>query len=179
MVDNQGGDWLIQLTLIDAIHRSRGNADPAGFFLIVDDVVLNLGQLTQAVKTSGCGVIWRGPIKYCEDLNAKKHTGVINRFKREARRFLEVSGKGFKEQLERNLGSQSTFCMGTQVDFVYIPSGIATAWVKAAQQMIGSGLIFAFPFYMALFGIAPMEDMVVIRTYYLSKEARANSLLKG
>lgn len=170
----------MQRSLIDAIQKSRGIANPAGFLFITDDVLLNLGQLTRAVNTSGCEVIWRSPNERCEDILASgKHRRMLGFFLSEARSFFKVSEEGFKKQLARNLGSESTYCMGIQNDFLYIPSGMAKAWAKVAQQMTDSGLVFTFAYYTAIYGIAPVEDMVVLRTHYLSHGRRAVDLLKG
>lgn len=170
----------MQRALIDAIQKSRGNANPAGFLFMTDDVLLNLGQLTHAVNTSGCGVIWRSDNELCEDILARgKHRRMIGLFLSEARSFFEVSEEGFKEQLARNLGSESTYCMAIQNDFLYIPSEMAKAWAKVAQQMTDSGLVFTFAYYTAIYGIAPMKDMVVLRTRYLNRGSRAEHLLKG
>ena len=170
----------MQRSLIDAIQRSRGSADPAGFLFIVDDVLLNLGQLTRAANASGCDVFWRSAIGICEDVESdKKHDRVFDRFLLETREFFQLSSERFKKQLVRNMGSPSIYCMGMQNDFLYVPSKMATAWADVAQQMTDSGLVFTFALSTAIYGIAGMEDMVVLQTHYLEKNGRADKLLEG
>lgn len=180
MVDHNGGGWLMQRSLIDAIERRREGVDPAGFLFIADDVLLNLGQLTRAVRTSGCDVIWRSDHNICEDVKIEgKHDRVFDRFLSEAREFSQLSDETFNDQLARNLGTSSTYCMGSQNDFIYIPTKMATAWTKVAKQMTDVGLVFTYTFNTAIYGIAPIEDMVILRTDYLSKENRSDNLLQG
>ena len=170
----------MQRSLIDATQRSRGSVDPAGFLFIADDVLLNLGQLTRAANASGCDVFWRPAVKLCEDVESdEKHEHVFGRFLLEAREFFQLSSERFKEQLARNMGSPSIYCMGMQNDFMYVPSKMATAWADVAQQMTDSGLVFTFAFNTAIYGIAGMEDMVVLQTHYLDKNGRADKLLQG
>ena len=170
----------MQRSLIDAIQRSRGSADPAGFLFIADDVLLNLGQLTRAANASGCDVFWRSAVGICEDVGSdEKHDRVFDRFLLEAREFFQLSSERFKEQLARNMGSSSIYCMGMQNDFLYVPSKMATAWADVAQQMTDSGLVFTFALNTAMYGIAGMEDMVVLQTHYLDKNGRADKLLEG
>ena len=146
---------------------------------MTDDVLLNLGQLTRAVHVSGCDVIWRSARIGCQDVRRKKHIHMVLRFLSEARAFSKLSETGFNEQLAQNLGSPATFCVGVQNDFLYVPIGLAAEWARIAQQMTDAGLIFTFAFNTAIYGIARMEDMVMLRTRYLVQESRADSLLKG
>lgn len=170
----------MQRSLIDAMERPRGGADAAGFLFITDDVLLNLGRLTRAVRVSGCEVIWRSTSEICQDVNSKiKHAEIFYGLLSKARQFSLLADEGFKEQITRNLGSPSTYCLGYQNDFIYIPISMATAWTKVARQMTELGLVFTFTFSTAIYGIAPMEDMIVLRTRYLPRQFRADTRLEG
>lgn len=170
----------MQRSLIDAIERPRGGADPAGFLFITDDVLLNLGRLTRAVRASGCEVIWRSASEVCQDVNSKiKHAEIFYGLLSKARQFSLLSDEVFNEQITRNLGSPSTYCLGYQNDFLYIPSGMATEWTKVARQMTELGLVFTFTFSTAIYGIASTEDMVVLRTRYLPRLFRVDTRLAG
>lgn len=180
VVDRNGGGWMMQRSLIDAMSRHREGARAAGFLFITDDVLLNLGQLTRAANASSCEVIWRSEIDMCNDVRArgsKQH--VFSRLLAQSRHFYNVSDEGFRSLLTRNVGSSSTYCMGTQNDFIYIPSSISGEWARVALQMTESGLPFTFAFYTAIFGIANIEDMTVLRTKYLPSKKRADKLLRG
>lgn len=180
VVDRNGGGWMMQRSLINATSRHREGSSAAGFLFITDDVLLNLGQLTRAANVSGCAMIWRSDIATCADvgIEGSEHL-VFLRFLREARHFYKVSEEGFRSLLARNLGTPSTYCMGTQNDFIYIPSSMAEEWTKVAYQMTECGLPFTFSFFSAIFGISRIEDMVVLRTKYLSAHARADHILAG
>lgn len=91
---------------------------------------------------------------------------------------IQVSDESFREQLARNLGSPATYCMGMQNDLLYMPMKFAEDWARVATQMTELGLPFTFPFYTAIYGIAPVEEMVVLHTHYLEVR-RANYVLKG
>lgn len=71
------------------------------------------------------------------------------------------------------------YCMGTQNDFLYMPTTFAEDWARVATQMTDTGLPFTFAFGTAIFGIARMKDMMVLRTHYLEKSERADVVLQG
>lgn len=171
----------MQKSFIDAVSRPReDDGDPAGFLFITDDVLLNLGQLTQAANVSGCDVIWRAAVRACDDVIAREpKDNVLRHFLQEFRNFYHVSDEQFRAQLTRNMGGPSMYCKGCQPDFLYMPASMAARWATVAQQMTDKGLLFPFAMFTALFGIAPMEDMLVLRTWYLHEDERAVTLLAG
>lgn len=191
VVDHLGGGWMMQRSLIDIILRTREAEShlngtipdikpPAGFFLMADDGLLNIGQLSRAARTFGCDVIWRAPVVHCQDImNHDSKSHFVDRYKAQARKFHEISGETFRKQLASNLGTSSTFCMASQNDVLYVPMTLATDWVEVAQQMTDVGLTFNYVFYTAIFGIAPLNDMMVMQTAYLSHGERADNILQG
>lgn len=180
IVDRTGGGWMVQKSLIHAIETSRDDDDHVGFLFIADDVLLNLGQLTRGVLDAGCDVFWRSEIHICEDvINSELKTQVFRHFKSKIIDFFEKSDEIFREQLEKNLGTSSTYCMGNQMDFFYVPKRFSSRWVKVAMEMTESGLVFVFPFYSAIFGIAGMEDMVILNSKYLESNERSPEILKN
>lgn len=180
VVDRNGGGWMMQRSLIDAVTTPREVVDHAGYLFVTDDVLLNIGQLSRAAHESGCDVIWRSATKLCEDVNSDqpKHR-VFDRFSSEARDFFEQSDERFRARLSMNMGSPSMYCTGIQNDFLYMPASMAAEWARVAQQMTDAGLVFTFAFHTASFGIARMEDMVVLRTHYLDRKLRTNVILAG
>lgn len=153
---------------------------PSGFLFMTDDLLLNVGRLSHAAREFGCDVIWRSALALCEDVETEEQKDrVLKRFLTEARQFYEVSDAGFRAQIASNLGTASTYCMGSQNDFLYMPSVFAADWVKVVQQMTDVGLIFTYAFYTAIFGIVPLSDMLVLRTAYLSRGQRPVDLLTG
>lgn len=91
----------------------------------------------------------------------------------------QLSDDKFRAQLARNLGSPSIYCMGSQNDFLYMPAVYAKEWARVSGQMTDVGLEFTFPVFASLFGIAPLEDMLVLHTSYLSPGKRADDILQG
>lgn len=81
--------------------------------------------------------------------------------------------------MTRNLGSSSTYCMGTQNDFLYMPALFAEDWARVATQMTDVGLPFTYAFYTAIYGIARMEDMSILRSVYLEPNQRADFILRS
>lgn len=180
IVDRNGGGWMMQRSFIDAVTVPREVVDHAGYLFMTDDVLLNIGQLTRAVNESGCDVIWRSDTELCEDIQSDKEKHrLFDRFSSEAKKFFKQSDERFQARLTINMGSPSTYCMGTQNDFLYMPTAMAADWARVAQQMTDAGLVFTFAFYTAIFGIARMEDMVVLRSNYLDRAERSTALLKG
>ncbi|CAN0034972.1 unnamed protein product [Scytosiphon promiscuus] len=178
VVDGNGGGWMMQRSFIDAVLRPRDDT-PRGFLFVSDDALLNMGQLSRVVSTSGCDVIWRSALTACNDVESDgPKTKVFKRFLAEARAFYKVSDPAFRERLSENLGTPSTYCMGIQNDFLYMPAVFAERWAKVSNQMTDSGLVFTFAFYTAIFGIARMGDMVVLRSAYLKGSERADAVLR-
>ena len=177
----------MQKSFIHATSVTREVGEHVGYLFMTDDVLLNIGQLSRAVNESGCDVIWRSATTNCEDVldesqhNLGKHrrVGIMQRFRHETNVFFKHSDEQFRAQLTQNMGSPSTYCMGTQNDFLYMPMSMAAKWSRVSQQMTDAGLIFTFSFYTAIFGIARMEDMVVLRSNYLGPTRRSTSLLRG
>ena len=184
VVDKNGGGWMMQRSYIHAVAVPTRSGDHAGYLFMTDDVLLNIGQLSRAVNESGCDVIWRAPMRVCHDFieESDKHVKkgeVIDTLREESRRFFNQSDEQFRAQLRSNLGSPSKYCIGHQNDFVYMPTAMAADWARVAQQMTDAGLFFTFTLHAALYGIARMEDMVVLRSKYLGRHARAGSYLRG
>jgi len=69
--------------------------------------------------------------------------------------------------------------MGTQNDFLYMPTVFAEDWARISNDMTEAGLVFTFAFYTAIFGIARLDDMVVLHTHYLGRSERADHVLRG
>lgn len=181
IVDGNGGGWMMQRSLIHAVTVSRVYDDHAGFLFITDDVLLNIGQLTNGINESGCGVIWRSE-NMCEDIreDITHHIhNVFRNYNHEALDFFKRSDEKFRNQLSENMGSPSKYCIGTQNDFIYIPKSMSMDWSRVSRQMTESGLGFTFSFYTAILGIARMEDMVVLKSTYLNKGSRSSDILQG
>lgn len=171
---------MMQRSFIHAAMVPREVGGHDGYLFMTDDVLLNIGQLSRAVNESGCDVIWRSATERCENvLHGDKTTSVMKRFQMEAREFYKTSDQQFRTQLAQNMGSPSTYCMGTQNDFLYMPKSMSADWARVAQQMTDAGLVFTFAFYTAIFGIAPMQDMVVLRSKYLPDRSRSTKIRAG
>lgn len=177
----------MQKSFIHATSVPRNVGEHIGYVFMTDDVLLNMGQLSRAAKEYGCDVIWRSATTLCEevlhesqdDLDKHDNVGVMKRFRNEAYDFFKQSDEQFRAQPTENMGSPSKYCMGTQNDFLYMPTSMAADWARVAQQMTDAGLIFTFALYTAIFGIARMEDMVVLRSKYLVSSQRSSALLRG
>lgn len=52
----------MQRGLVDAISKNRADLDASGFFVMTDDALLNLGQLTIAASALACEFIFRPTI---------------------------------------------------------------------------------------------------------------------
>lgn len=187
VVDKNGGGWMMQKSFIHATSVSREAGEHVGYLFMTDDVLLNIGQLSRSVNESGCDVIWRSATTECEDVlddslddpNNREHARVMVRFRYEAHDFYQRSDEQFRTRLTQNMGSPSKYCLGTQNDFLYVPTSMAADWARVAQTMTDVGLVFTFALYTAIFGIARMEDMVVLRSNYLGPTRRSTSLLRG
>lgn len=70
-------------------------------------------------------------------------------------------------------------CMGTQNDFIYMPTVFAQEWTRVAQQMTDFGLAFTYTFYTAIFGITSLENTLILRSTYLDSSDRADNILRG
>lgn len=200
VVDNNGGGWLMQQSFVAAVSRHQHNNDGdnneksdsavSGFLFTTDDTLLNLGQLTRAANSSGCEVVWRSETEKCHDVmdhkapRASRDNRVFARYLNQARDFYRASDENFKTRLSRNTGSPSTYCIGTQNSFLYVPRTMSEDWARVAMKTMTAGLPFPFALHAALFGIADIEDMVVLRSRYLDRRERSstclhNSSLKG
>lgn len=170
----------MQKSLIDAITAPRETVITAGYLLMADDVLLNIGQLSRAANESGCDRIMRSATLHCADVTSSgKKPWIHSVYINETLDFFEQSDERFRAQLTENVGSPSTYCAGTQNDFIYIPTGVAADWARIAQQMTDAGLVFIFAFYSAIFGIARKEDMIVLNSKYLNPPFRATRALAG
>eukprot|EP00903_Cladosiphon_okamuranus_P011807 g11095.t1 len=135
VVDGNGGGWMMQRSLIDAVTRSRADNAPIGFLFITDDALINTGQLSRAVQVSGCQKIWRSALASCDDEESgSDRYSMLARFAAEAKAFYEVSDEQFRAQLKSKLGSSSKYCIGVQNDFIYMPTVFAYEWAAVAQR---------------------------------------------
>lgn len=193
LVDNNGGGWLMQQSFVAAVSRHQrdndgGNNDHSGsnfsgFLFTTDDTLLNLGQLTRAANVSGCDVIWRSDTEQCHEAmgptapRASRDHRIFARYLNQARDFYRASDEIFRARLARNTGSPSTYCIGSQNSFLYMPRAMSGAWTRVAEQMISVELPFPFALHAATFGVADIEDMVVLRSRYLDRRDRPSACL--
>lgn len=170
IIDKMGGGWLMQKALFDSIQR-HSNDNIQGFFFAADDLLLNMGQFSRIAKSSQCNAIMRSSPRYWADLYKGESTAKISpvwiEYIERARRFYAISDVKFRNQLEQNLGGEARFVTTQQSDFVYLPSWVIPEWLPVAQQMTNEGLGFQYTFSAALFGVARMEDMLVVNTRHL------------